>query len=176
MLSLTFTFWMFVFLFAVIGAMRGWAKELLVTSAVILALFIIAVLERFLPFIQNIMLGQAGFWFRFAVLVALVFFGYQTPNLPALASSGRFARERIQDMLLGLFLGAINGYLIVGSIWWFLDQASYPFMAIAAPQANTPAGEAALKLIPFLAPAWLGAPAIYFAVAVAFVFILVVFL
>ena len=37
MVSLTFMFWLFVLLFAIIGATRGWAKEILVTFAVILA-------------------------------------------------------------------------------------------------------------------------------------------
>ena len=36
MVSLTVLFGMFVVLFAIIGAMRGWAKELLVTSALVL--------------------------------------------------------------------------------------------------------------------------------------------
>ena len=35
MMSLTFVFWLFVVLFAMIGAMRGWARELIVTFAVI---------------------------------------------------------------------------------------------------------------------------------------------
>ena len=34
-------------------------------------------------------------------LPGLVFAGYQTPNFPSLAGSGRFARERLQDLLLG---------------------------------------------------------------------------
>ena len=38
MVTLNFLFWMFVILFGVIGAMRGWAKELLVTFSAILAL------------------------------------------------------------------------------------------------------------------------------------------
>ena len=38
MMSIVYVFWMYVILFAVIGAMRGWAKELLVSFSVILAL------------------------------------------------------------------------------------------------------------------------------------------
>ncbi len=37
MVSLIVIFWMYVILFAIIGGMRGWAKELLVTFSVILA-------------------------------------------------------------------------------------------------------------------------------------------
>ena len=38
MMSIVYIFWMYVILFAVIGAMRGWAKELLVAFSVITAL------------------------------------------------------------------------------------------------------------------------------------------
>ncbi len=176
MLSLTFVFWLFVVIFAVIGAMRGWAKELLVTFAAILAIFIITVMERFVPFIRDALGGTPRFWLRAGIIIALIFFGYQTPNITRFASGNRFARERLQDTLLGLFLGAVNGYLIIGSIWFFMHEANYPFPYITAPDPNTPMGEAAIKLLPLLPPQWLGTPAIYFAIAIAFVFVLVVFI
>lgn len=181
MVSLHIIFWMFVILFAIIGAMRGWARELLVAFAVILALFVLSVLERFVPFIRDILSNGSPttlFWMRALVLLSLVFFGYQTPNLPRLAGSGRFARERLQDILLGFFLGALNGYLIFGTIWFYLNDANYPFPIITPPVPGTTSGEAAARLLTYLPPHWLaaGSPVVYFAVAIAFVFVLVVFL
>lgn len=176
MLSLTFTFWLFVALFALVGAMRGWAREMLVSFAVILAMFMLAVAERFVPFVRDTLTGESRFWMRAGLLGALVFFGYQTPNIPRLAQTNRFVREHLQDTLLGLFLGAVNGYLIFGSIWYFMHDAGYPFPYITAPSAMDSLGQAALKLIPMLPPAWLGTPLIYFAAAIAFVFVLVVFI
>jgi hypothetical protein len=38
MMSIIYVFWMYVVLFAIIGWMRGWAKELLVSFSVILSL------------------------------------------------------------------------------------------------------------------------------------------
>ena len=176
MVSLTFIFWMYVVLFAVIGAMRGWAKELLVTFSVILALFVLAVLERYVGFFQKALTGELLFWFRIVILIALVFFGYQGPNIPKLQSPGRFARERLQDVLLGIFLGAINGYLIFGTAWFFLNDAKYPFPIIKAPDPNDPVGQAAIQLLNLMAPKWLTIPSVYFAIALAFVFVLVVFI
>jgi uncharacterized membrane protein required for colicin V production len=85
MVSLDIIFWMFIILFAIIGGMRGWAREILVTFSSILALFILSVMEKFVPFVRDsLLLGNATelFWLRAAVLGALVFFGYQTPKIP----------------------------------------------------------------------------------------------
>ncbi len=179
MISIGVVFWMMVILFALIGGMRGWAREILVSFAVILAIFILTVLEVFVPFVRDTLPKTSPtslFWLKGLILAALVFFGYQTPNFPRLAQSGRFARERLQDILLGFFLGAINGYLVWGTLWFYMNEASYPFAIVSPPDPATAAGQAALRLMPFLAPHWLTTPVIYFAVAVAFVFVMVVFI
>lgn len=180
MVSLNVIFWMYVILFAIIGAMRGWAREMLVSFAVILALFIISVLERFVPFISQTlsMNPPLWFWVRAALILALVFFGYQTPNIPRLAGNNRFARDRLQDVLLGVFLGAINGYLIAGTLWYFLHSGGYPFPnIISAPIEGTPAAEITRRMIALMPPELLGgSSAIFFAVALAFAFVLIVFI
>ena len=172
MMTLTFAFWMFVVLFAIIGAMRGWAKELIVTFSVILALFFLEVLGRYFPPVRDFLArptGSTEFWIRTVVLITLAFFGYQTPNITKLAAT-RFARERLADSLLGFFLGALNGFLIVGTLWYVLEDSSYPFPKYIIRPDPPPA------ILAYLAPRWLGIPVIYFAIAVAFLFVLVVFI
>lgn len=180
MVSLVVVFWMYVILFAIIGAMRGWARELLVAFSVVLALFITTVLERFVPFINNTLASVPStmFWLRSGLIIALVFFGYQTPNIPRLAANNRFARERLQDILLGIFLGALNGYMIAGSIWFYLNAAGYPFPnLISAPPAGTQLYDTTQRMMAMMPPQLLGSSsAIYFAVALAFAFVLVVFI
>ncbi len=77
-------------------------------------------------------------------------------------------------LVLGFFLGAINGFLVWGTMWWFLDDAAYPFEIISAPDEATVVGQEAIRLVRMLPPVWLmaetGTPIIYFAVAIAFVF------
>jgi uncharacterized membrane protein required for colicin V production len=179
MVYLNFIFICFVILFAVIGAMRGWAKEMMVTASAVLALFIITVLETYVKGLTQSFAepgSTSQFWMRVAIISILAFFGYQTPNLPKIGGE-RFARERFQDSLLGVFLGALNGYLIMGSIWYFLDQANYQAIQyIIPPDAGTPQGQAAIKLLAYMAPAWMGVPLIYFAMALVFIFVIVVFL
>jgi uncharacterized membrane protein required for colicin V production len=180
MISLIALFWIFIALFAIIGAMRGWAKEVLVSFSVILGIFLIVVLEK-LPILSNSITGIGVFWFRSTIIVVLVFFGYHAPNFPRLANSGRFVREHLQDMLLGVFLGAVNGYLIFGTIWYFLAQVDYPFESIISkPDPSSPLGQMLAQMVNYMAPAWLetGQPVqlIFFAVALAFVFVMVVFI
>ncbi|PKO16943.1 MAG: hypothetical protein CVU39_06910 [Chloroflexi bacterium HGW-Chloroflexi-10] len=178
MISITVIFWMYVILFGLIGGMRGWAREILVTFSVVLALFVVSVLERFVPFIQALEANSpiSVFWLRSILLITLVFFGYQTPRFPKVAGTGKFARDKLQDVLLGLVMGAINGYLIFGTLWFYIADAGYPFDIIQNPDLNTVIGQQAQELLKMMPPTIFGSPTIYFAVAISFVFVLVVFL
>lgn len=200
MISILSAFWMFVILFGLIGAMRGWAKELLVVFSIILALFLIYVLETYTAFIvpfeevlsqvENLVPGTAfqslpdpiqsqlkvQFWSRAAIVAILAFFGYQTPSLAVLKDKAR--REKIQDVLLGAVLGLGSGFFIVGTLWFYMEAAHYPFSPnIMPPQPGTPLGDAALAAIkyfpPVLASNQIG---LFFSVVVAFMFVLVVFI
>lgn len=177
MMSLTLVFWVFVVFFGAIGAMRGWAKELMVSFSVILAIAIMTLLTEYVAPVQPFLSGgnSISFWFKSAVLIALAFFGYQTPNIQKIAGT-RFAREKLQDILFGFVLGAFNGYLIIGSLWYFLAEAGYPFDMITPPIAGTPAGDAAARLFDALPPVWLDSPVVYFAVFISFAFVVIVFI
>jgi hypothetical protein len=118
----------------------------------------------------------ALFWIRSAVMSILVFFGYQTPNISRFAA--KMAREKFQDILFGFIFGIFNGFLTTGSIWYFLYQSKYPFDLIIDPAKSNIAGiaDTAARIMPYLPPNWLGVPGIYFAVVVAFIFVIVVFI
>ncbi len=175
MISLNFTFWLLVVVFGLIGMMRGWAKELLVSFSVILGLAFNSLLMRYVPVIKTLPLTDTPlFWIRITIVLTLVFFGYQTVGLPRFAAKAN--REKLQDSLLGFVLGALNGFLVFGTVWFYLAEANYPFEYITAPVAGTTMGDAANRLLPILAPRLLGEPAIYFAVILCFIFVLVVFI
>ena len=178
MVSLAVLFYLFIFIFALIGAIRGWAKEVIATFSVFLGLFVITVMEAYVPAIESYInnspiSSQIGF--KALVLGFIVFCGYQTPNLPMLVQNQRFRRDRLQDLILGFLVGAINGFMLFGSLWYFIHEGNYPYSFVLSPIAGTPAGEAALQLIPMLPPVWLVTPFIYFAIALSFMFVLVVF-
>lgn len=176
MISLVVLFGIFIVLFAIIGAMRGWAKELLVTSAIVLGLFLNAILETYItPYRTALFLqpGQSQFMIRGVLLILLAFFGYQTPHLRALQS--KLARERLEEVLLGSLLGALNGYLLIGSIWYYLHQAGYPTDLVIWPPPLPQIEQSIAEIVQYLPPAALPIPHVYFAVGVVFVFIIVVF-
>ena len=171
MMSLAVVFWMYVILFAIIGGMRGWAKEILVSFSVILALSFMALLEHYVPFVLP-QKSSVLFWLRTIILVLLVFFGYQTPNITRI--SGKMTREKLEHTILGAVIGAVNGYLIAGTIWFDMADAKYPFANII----SSPAGDIAKiadNMLRFMPPNLLGIPGIYFAVVIAFIFVIVVF-
>ena len=175
MMSIVYVFWMYVVLFAVIGAMRGWVKELLVVFSVVLALTTNHVLKKYIPLVSALPDDSTSlFWIRTLVLITLVYFGYQTViSVQRLAA--RATRERLQDTLFGFFIGAINGYLISGTLLFYLNEAKYPFPKIV----SAPTGDILTNvqtMMNWMPPHLLGEPGIYFAVLVCFIFVIVVFI
>ena len=175
MVPLETVFFGLIVLFGVIGALRGWAKELLVSFSVILARFIEMVLLKFMP-IVNTSLQQLSqetpktwFFVRLAIFGVMVAFGYATTTISD--KMGRKARkEKLQDTLLGFFIGAINGFLIVGIVWGFLAALNYGVWGITPP--TTPL---ALGIVEYLPGQWLQGAGLFIAVALAFAFVLIVF-
>ena len=130
MLSLTTAFWGLVILFAIAGMMRGWTREIVVTASVILALFTINQLMSpifgILGWDNNVdqpeNIRRYQFFMMSTFLLLLTFIGYQGPTLARSRVGDRLnRRDNLQDKLLGLLVGAVNGWLIVGSLWSFLE-------------------------------------------------------
>jgi uncharacterized membrane protein required for colicin V production len=167
---------MYVFLFAVIGWMRGWAKELLVAFSVILALALTHVIRKYIPIAASLPESDPSlFWVRTIILLVLVYFGYQTVvSIPHLAAKGR--TEKLQDTLFGAFLGGLNGYLVAGSVLYYLNVADSSFQNVVIKPAD-PVLQAQLnQMMLYMPPQLLGEPGIYFAIILAFVFVLVVYI
>ena len=175
MMSIVYLFWMYVLLFAVIGAMRGWAKELLVAFSVITSLAVNLLLEKYIPLVRDLDKASSSvFWIRVLILTALVYFGYQTVSLPRLASKA--ARERLQDALFGAVLGGLNGYFIAGTVLYYNHVANYPYPNIVSRATDPVIVEAIERMMTYMPPRFLGEPGIYFAVIIILIFIIVVYI
>jgi uncharacterized membrane protein required for colicin V production len=227
MIPMHTVFLVMVGVFVFIGSMRGWAKEILVVVSVFLALFVETVLTTLVPPVAELWNGlnpMSRFWIRIVGFIVIIVFGYASPTI-ATRFGAKVARERLQDILLGFFLGVLNGVLIVGSVWFFLDEAYYgvpegdrteePAMVQAVDEQGQPRYDeegrpvmepvldengqpvmevvyvddarglggirppgrdtTASRLLPYLPPRLIVGPPLYVAVALSFVFVLIVF-
>lgn len=196
MLSLEVLFWLLMLFFAAVGAIRGWVREIFVTTALMLAFVIIAFLLRgsepvwqgaWPPALPPALLvpGQApqpplpqgpapnpaspaarsAFIYRVVLLGVLAFFGYQTAGLGRFAS--RTAPMRKQDLVLGAFLGLVNGYLLVGSLWYYLAAYGYPVSGFEPPREAVP------FLLPYMFPRFILKPVLGGTIPLALVGLLV---
>lgn len=176
MMSVIYVLWMYVILFAVIGWMRGWAKELMVSFSVVTALAVNYLLERYVPVMQSIdRQGSALFWIRSIILVGLVYFGYQTViSVQRLAAKA--GRERLADSLFGAVMGGFNGYLIAGTLLFYLDATKYTALPNIVYAPTEDLANAVAQMMKYMPPQWLGEPTIYFAVIIILIFIIVVYI
>ncbi len=175
MMSIVYLFWMYVFLFGVIGAMRGWAKELMVIFSVVTSLAVNLLLEKYIPLVRDLDKASTSvFWIRTLILIALVYFGYQTVSISRFASKA--VRERLQDSMFGAVLGGFNGYLIAGSILFYIHMANYPYSDIISRATDPAIANAIEVMMKYMPPRFLGEPSIYFAVIIILIFIIVVYI
>jgi len=175
MMSVVYLFWMFVFLFGVIGAMRGWAKELMVSFSVVTSLAVNLLLEKYIPLVRDLDKASGSvFWIRILILTAMVYFGYQTVSISRFASKAM--RERLQDSMFGAVLGGFNGYLIAGSVLYYNHVANYPYPNILSRATDPAIIESIEAMMRYMPPRFLGEPGIYFAVIIILIFIIVVYI
>ncbi len=176
MMNIVYVLWMYILLFALIGWMRGWAKELLVGFSAILALALNHIIRKFIPLAADLPESDASlFWVRTIILVVLVYFGYQTViSIPHLAAKGR--TEKLQDTLFGAFLGGLNGYFVAGSVLYYIHATDYAFQNVITKPTDPVLLEQVNRIMLYMPPTLLGEPGIYFAIILAFVFVLVVYI
>lgn len=131
--------------FAIIGFLRGWNKELISMAGIILGLF---ALFQFDNLVRGVLLAGVSrdqvFFVQAAIFVVVVFFAYQTRALFAEERGrGGEGRDNLQESVLGALLGFLNGYLIWGSLWYFMDINEYPLSPwIIAPSPGSPSDQA----------------------------------
>lgn len=129
MISLGTLFWLMIILFGVIGALRGWTKEVIATSGLVLSLFTLnqfgAVLIGLLsntPTTATAPIERQHFYILAMVHLSIAFFSYQGPAFAGTRVRDRLrVRDSVQDKLLGGLVGGLNGYLIFGTVWAFVE-------------------------------------------------------
>jgi hypothetical protein len=137
-------FFILIFVVGIIGMVRGFLRELGVTLVLIATMF---ALDRLIPIMNNFING-GGFGFLglgpvpetqstnnilfllfAAMMVGATYIAYQGETL---AYEGNNPKG-IVGSLLGFLIGAVNGYLLFGTLWWLMNFYRYPFGLVAQP-------------------------------------------
>ncbi len=179
MIQLVGLLWGMALVFAIIGYIRGLSRELIAMSGIILSLF---ALFQFDDVIRGTLLlnvpNDQKFWVQSVLFLTIVFFAYQTRTFTRREMANRQeGRDNLQSSVLGGIVGFINGYLIWGSLWYFMHINSYPLSPyISQPSPGSPSAQA-IDTLPLYVLA--GGPGgtgnlLALAVIVLFIFVLVV--
>lgn len=150
MISISIVFWAMVIFFAMIGYMRGWQKEVIALSGLVASM---AALTQFgyaivsllgagtpenLAGVDMMALRRQQFWIQAIILILIAFFSYQVVGRLASSIAGGRLGERLraglERRLVGGVFGAINGYMLVGGLWGFLEYLVSPNGYIRLPE------------------------------------------
>jgi hypothetical protein len=179
MIQLVGLMWGMAIVFAIIGYVRGLNRELIATAGIILGLF---ALFQFDDVIRGTLLanvpGDQRFWVQTVLFLAIVYFAYQTRTFTRREINRRDeGRDNLQSSVLGGLIGFLNGYLIWGTLWYFLHINEYPLTPyISAPPVGSPSAQAINTLPLYVLAGGPGGPGnlLALAVIVLFVFVLIV--
>jgi hypothetical protein len=147
-----------VITFVFIGIVRGFLKELGVTTVLLVFLFGLSLFEDRIPQFLTNAVSAVGYsmprvsapagraiWASFYVLV-IVFVTLISYHGETLAFEGKPPKGP-KGILFGSMTGLLNGYLVSGSLWYFLDKYNYP---IGLLQFREPLTNFAQSLVPLL--------------------------
>lgn len=145
--------------FALVGIARGFLKELGVTTVLLVLLFGLSRLEDEIPQFLTRAVATVGYampqaadptgqliWASFYIFVT-VFVTLISYHGETLAFEGK-PPEGPKGIIFGLMAGLLNGYLISGSIWYFLEKYDYPIKLLHLFQE--PLTDFAESLVPLL--------------------------
>jgi hypothetical protein len=141
MIQLSTFMWAMALLFGYIGFLRGFSKEMISTAGIILGLFALFQFNDVISQLLVTLPPEQGFIFRALAFGIVVFFAYhdRTGELKEnKRSRGSEGRDKLQTDILGAILGFTNGYLVWGSLWYFMHITNYPLSPyISAPMLGS---------------------------------------
>lgn len=147
MIEISMFMWLLAVFFAVIGFLRGWQREFTATAGIVLAMFALFQFDAFLRTIFFAFTAQQLFLAQFLAFIVMVFLVYQAKEI---GGGGVRDDDDFQDGFIGALAGLLNGYLVGGAIWYFLDITEYPFeQFVTAPGINSPSAQS-LGLMPMV--------------------------
>ena len=132
-------FLVMIALFGIVGIVRGYARELGVTTMLLIGLWVLVFIDTELHIqfdrLLTMLVGDntatqvtAKALIFCAFLTIIIFISYQGETL---SFPGRGANH-----VFSLGAGLLNGYLYAGSLWYYLGNADWPFLDISQPYSQ----------------------------------------
>jgi hypothetical protein len=128
MIGLVTTLWIMIAFFAVVEMQRGWTRAVIASSGLVLSLFAI---NQFAPFLFGALghfdeslsetIWRRQIFMLAAIHLTIAFFSYAGPAFSGKLSGRLGIRDNIQDKLLAILVGVVNGYLTIGTLIAFLE-------------------------------------------------------
>lgn len=137
-----FYFITLVLVFGVVGWIRTFPKELGVTTVVLFGMYILAAFsQRLLDLINQVYEYQGtpreglfifNIYLLFMLFITLISYEGETLSFAGSSPPG------ITGLMMDIGSGLFNGYLVIGTIWYYLDQLDYPVsqMGLYTPPLN----------------------------------------
>ena len=147
MVELSILVWVLAVFFAFVGWSRGWIKEIIALAGIILGLFAMNEFQVLFNNTFDDLPPDQRFYLQSILFLLIVFFAYQTRALEG--GRGRTGRDETQSKALGALVGFANGYLVGGTLWYFLlvhpnAQGNYALAPhVVAPPPGTASAAAA---------------------------------
>lgn len=120
--------------FTVVGFLRGFHKEFIGFTGIVISLFVIAKFFWVFDFFLSSTNATTRFIVEALILIYLTYVSYE--QAPSSFAPARYRnRSGIVNLpgpdywqlrVLGAVFGGFNGYLVVGSLWYLMDQLEYP--------------------------------------------------
>jgi hypothetical protein len=149
MITLYSMMWISAIFFSIVGMIRGWNRELVTLAGIILSLF---ALFQFDALVRGVLLASVPndqvFFVDIFLFGLILYLTYRTRG--GFVSGGGPRRSRIQEAILGGLVGALNGYLIWGAVWYFLDINEYPLSPLVIAPAPGSISAENLNAIPLV--------------------------
>lgn len=204
MINATVVFWALIGIFGFIGLMRAWQKEVIATASIVLALFALSQLNtsaRLVSIVPDPKLDGLDrtaqvqavdavkvnrFFVQAIPFLVITFFGYLGPTITRQFQPGKFpdkARVGVQEGIVGVLIGGINGWLILSTLARFAfnmnllpDQGQFPTVGQAMFVPPSAGGWSKFFFIESSALTILAGPTLIIALVVLFLFVIIAFI
>lgn len=175
MIALVAVFFLLLLIFGMIGSARGWGKEVLVVTSVVLAMAAISLIDQVLRLGDRLgMEAGTRFWIRIFILVLTTYFGYQSPKVGRIARATE-RRDVIGEKILSFIMGMVSGYFVVGTFWYYSIEAGYPSLQKYIIPATADVADLTVWVQGLLPPVWLDDPFRVFVALVIIVAVIIVY-